>query len=50
MGGGHISTKDSSIKVDLIKKSKDFYIHKQIERRDGLLFMRLKKRAFHNYA
>jgi hypothetical protein len=35
--------KESS-KIEIIKEFDRFYIHKQIEFRDGLLFMRLKKR------
>jgi len=36
--------KDSSRKIDIVMKHDNFYIHKQIEIRNGRLFMRLKKR------
>ena len=31
-------------KVDYITIDKGVYLHKQIERRDGVIFMRMKKR------
>lgn len=32
-------------KIDIITYSDSFYIHKQIENKNGLFFMRLKKRS-----
>ncbi len=47
-GGGIIflnkDTGNSKI-IDIVRQHDKFYIHQQIERRNGLLFMRLKKRA-----
>ena len=44
MGGGFISFENSK-KIDIIRVSNNFFTHKQIENRNGLLFMRMKKRA-----
>lgn len=33
-------------KIDIVTSKGDHYLHRQIEYRDGLTFMRLKKRPF----
>ena len=38
--------KQSSRFIDILKKEARFYTHKQIELKDGLVFMRLKKRIY----
>ena len=43
VGGGIILNKADNV-VDIIKRVGNSYIHKQVEIRNGLLFMRLKKR------
>jgi len=35
----------NSEKVDIIMYNSEFYTHKQIEKKDNLVFMRIKKRA-----
>ncbi|MBU0628522.1 MAG: hypothetical protein KKC75_04990 [Nanoarchaeota archaeon] len=45
-----LSDKDDSRTIDILKKETKFYTHKQIEIKDGLVFMRLKKRFFYNHA
>jgi len=37
--------KESSKVIDIVRKQGNFLIHKQIEIKNGLLFMRLKRRA-----
>lgn len=37
--------KGNSNTIEIVREYGNFYIHKQIESRDGLLFVRLKKRA-----
>lgn len=37
--------KENSKVIDIVRHSDSFYIHQQIEIKNGLLFMRLKKRA-----
>ena len=31
--------------IDVIRYEKDYYIHKQVEKRNGLIFVRLKKKS-----
>ena len=38
-------SKEDSTVVDIVSKRDKFYIHKQFEIKNGLLFMRLKKRS-----
>ena len=38
-------TKGNSKIIEIVREYDKFYIHKQIEARDGRLFVRLKKRA-----
>ena len=38
--------KDNSRFIDILTKENGFYMHKQIELKDGLVFMRLKKRIY----
>ena len=45
-GGGNINLINSN-KLELIRFEDDFYTHKQVELKNGLLFVRIKKR-FHN--
>ena len=40
------SGKDDSRVIDILTKNDSSYTHKQIELKDGLVFMRLKKRIF----
>lgn len=35
---------ENSLKMDLVTLTDDFFIHKQIEHRNGLTFARIKKR------
>ncbi len=37
--------KENSKVIDIIRQYNNYYIHKQVEIKNGLLFMRLKKRA-----
>jgi len=42
VGGGFIS--DNSVKVDIIKVKDNKLIHRQLEQRNGMTFMRMKIR------
>lgn len=42
----HEAVKDNPRFIDILSKNDSSYTHKQIEIKDGLVFMRLKKRIF----
>ncbi len=43
-GVGVANFKPDSEKIDIITYINDYYVHKQLEIRNNLLFMRIKKR------
>ncbi len=52
-GGARVRLKNSLIKkntVDVIKKQNGFYSHTQMEYKDGMVFMRAKKRSMYAFA
>ena len=42
--------KENSKCIDIVRQYDGFYVHKQIEVKDGLLFVRLKKRLSNVHA
>ena len=40
--------KDNSRTIDIVRQHNNFYIHKQIELKNGLIYIRLKKRLTAN--
>ena len=42
---GVVSIISSSNKLDIVRVENDFLTHKQIEQKNGMLFMRIKKRS-----
>jgi hypothetical protein len=43
-GGGIINIDNPNSKIELIRLGDNFYTHKQVELKNGMLFIRMKKR------